>query len=51
MGRQMTQTLTPWTEMSLRRVGDVGLVMRRKSGSRRDGSFLPRRKKGRNRPS
>jgi hypothetical protein len=44
---ERTTIAAPWTEMSLRRVGDVGLVMRRKSGSRRDGGFLPRRKKGR----
>ena len=40
---------TAWTPMTLRRVGDVGLVMRRKSGRGFDGGQWTRRRKRRRR--
>lgn len=41
------QSARPWQSMELRHVGNVGDVMNRKSGQRRDPSFLRRARKRR----
>ena len=46
MDSKLAETPRPWRPMSLRHVGDVGLVMDRKSGKRHDSdSFIRRHKR------